>query len=70
MCDSEVPIPVWILGLTAKASASAATSMSFSTDLVSPQTVVLFNILLNSDTDSKSPGLEIGNKVLCKLFYE
>lgn len=59
--ESEVPIPVWILGLTAYLSASAATSISFCTARVSPHTVAFLTILAISETDVKSPGLEIGN---------
>ena len=60
MCWSDVPIPVWILGLFAYFSASAATLISFSTDLESAQTEAFFTILEISSTEVKSPGLEIG----------
>ena len=60
MCEFEVPIPVWILGRAAFLRAAAATSISFLTALVSPQTVAFFTILLISETDKKSPGLETG----------
>jgi hypothetical protein len=43
MCDSEVPIPVCILGYLAYFKASAATSISFFTALVSPHTVAFYN---------------------------
>jgi hypothetical protein len=38
--------------------AAAATSISFFKALVNPQTVAFFTILLISETDKKSPGLE------------
>ena len=41
--------------------ASAATSISFSTARVNPQTVAFLTILEISSTDLKSPGLETGN---------
>ena len=47
ICDSEVPMPVCILGLLAYFSASAATSISFLTALVKPQTVTFFIIFQN-----------------------
>ena len=60
MCESEVPIPVCIRGFFAYCSASAATFMSFSTDLVSPQTVAFFTIFETASTEEKSPGLDTG----------
>ena len=41
--------------------ASAATSISFFTALVSPQTEAFLTIFEISSTDLKSPGLETGN---------
>ena len=41
--------------------ASPATSISFCTARVKPQTVAFFISFAISDTDSKSPGLEMGN---------
>ena len=61
MCESEVPIPVCILGYLANCNASAAILISFSTALDKPQTVALLTILEISTTDLKSPGLETGN---------
>ena len=61
MWESEVPIPVWILGFLAFANAAPATFISFSTDRVSPQTAAFLTILEISSTDLKSPGLETGN---------
>ena len=61
MWKSEVPIPVWILGFFANFKDSDATSISFLTALVSPQTVAFLIILEISTTELKSPGLEIGN---------
>ena len=60
MCESLVPIPVWILGNFAYFRASAAIFISFSTALVNPQTVAFFTIFEISETDLKSPGLETG----------
>ena len=59
--ESEVPIPVWILGFFAYLSASAATLISFSTDRVNPQTEAFVTIFEISSTDLKSPGLDTGN---------
>ena len=56
-----MPIPVWILPLFAKCSASAATSISFSTARVRAQTVLSFMFFEISTTELKSPGLETGN---------
>ena len=60
MWESDVPIPVWILGLIAFFNDSAATSISFLTALVKPQTLALFTIFEISTTELKSPGLDIG----------
>ena len=61
MWVSEVPIPVWILGYLAYFKEFTATSISFLTALVNPQTEDFLTILEISTTDLKSPGLEIGN---------
>ena len=61
MWESEVPIPVCILDLLASLSASAATSMSFFTARVNPQTLAFLINCAILTTESKSPGLEIGN---------
>ena len=53
-------MPVWILGLIAFFSDSAATSISFFTALVKPHTLAFFTILEISTTELKSPGLDIG----------
>ena len=60
MCESDVPIPVWIRPRLAYLSASAAMSMSFSTARDSAQTVGQVTALEISTTELKSPGLEIG----------
>ena len=60
MCESDVPIPVCILGRLAVFKALAATSISFFTALVSPHTVAFSTIFEISTTDLKSPGLETG----------
>ena len=60
ICESEVPIPVCILGILACFKASAATSMSFFTARVSPHTVAFLNSLEIYSTEAKSPGLDIG----------
>ena len=51
MCESDVPIPVWILGFFAKRNESAATSISFFTALVNPQTVAFLTIFDISTTE-------------------
>lgn len=51
-----MPIPVCILGLLAYFTASAATSISFFTALVKPQTVAFLTNLAISFTELKSPG--------------
>ena len=48
-------------GETACFKDSAATSISFLTALVKPQTVAFLTILEISTTELKSPGLETGN---------
>ena len=60
MWESDVLMPVWILGLTAFFNDSAATSISFLTALVKPQTLAFFTIFEISTTELKSPGLDIG----------
>ena len=57
---SEVQIPVCILDLLADFNASAATSISFLTALVKPQTRAFLIKLEISSTALKSPGLEMG----------
>ena len=47
-------------GILAYFRASAATSISFLTARVSPQTVAFFTNLAMASTEAKSPGLEIG----------
>ena len=61
MCESEVPIPVWIRLCFANFSASTATSISFWTARVKAQIVGQVTALEISITELKSPGLEIGN---------
>ena len=61
ICESEVPIPVWIRLCLANLNASAATSISFSTARVKAQIVGQVTALDISITELKSPGLEIGN---------
>ena len=56
-----MPIPVWIRPRFANFSASAATSMSFSTARVRAQMVGQVTALEISTTELKSPGLEMGN---------
>ena len=60
ICESDVPIPVCILGSLAYFKASPAILMSFSTALESAQTVVFFMIFEISTTELKSPGLDTG----------
>ncbi len=60
ICESEVPMPVWIRARLAGFKASAATSISFLTALVSPHTMALRTVLATSLTASKSPGEEMG----------
>ena len=61
MCESDVPIPVWMRPRLAYFRASAAQSMSFSTARVRAQIVGHVTAFEISMTELKSPGLEIGN---------
>ena len=61
MCESDVPIPVWIRLCLANCKASAATSISFCTARVKAQMVGHVTAFDISMTELKSPGLEIGN---------
>ena len=61
ICESDVPIPVWIRLCLANFRASAATSISFCTARVNAQIVGHVTALDISITELKSPGLEIGN---------
>ena len=63
MWESDVPMPVWILGLTAFFNDSAATSISFLTALVKPQTLAFFTIFEISTTELKSKMVLIENYI-------
>ena len=60
ICESDVPIPVWILGNFAFCNDSAAILISFLTALDKAQTEVFLMIFEISTTELKSPGLETG----------
>ena len=60
ICESEVPMPVCILGNLAYFNASPAIFISFSTALERAQTVVSLIIFEISTTELKSPGLDTG----------
>lgn len=60
MCDSEVPIPVCILGLLHLLWLLRQLRCLF-TARVNPQTVAFLTNLAISFTDLKSPGLDMGN---------